>query len=682
MKQKKETKENMCKNPSPLSEKAGRPERRVSFKDTVQVRHCKLSDDSSIEDTPKTSAQTVHENPFDSTKEEPHVQQKRKAPEQPGRSEKKVEMEMTVNVGKIHDEEKYSFVEESSPMIIAKERPSRPSWFLQPGEMALTENVGKVLGKNQDTDTEEIPFIKDFPVPQLSHIGSPEERTETPRKERRRSSLRLSGSSRLDCYPTPLFPRTRNSLSQTVKAPSPCIEESVPEGSLKDFLDEIGVRFLDGLAIFTRRDTLLFERMGEEQTPQERLRMATVAATEQSVFAEGCSEILKRISATRAVVADLEGEFNFNAPQISKRYRSSGETAREEIRASLKSLKIAARTEARKVWYVWRRTFHCQLYQEKFAALLGWAGQCLGQINEKAKDIETCEEHTTRLHDETKAELRERRRRIEAYHTMDWSRYRELESAVERQKKQIAELEKQVAEKENKKTEAENTFLRLEQKAEGLEEAVKELAENSKHSPEPLGELVEKYNRNYNLLVDLCGWRIVSLKKNKISVLVLGDIPLALTIGFDGELLCQSVEIASEHEDRFTDKCIAILKKEKYSKMSLEKTLQLVLKKLEGWSELRKDLRRVRFLSSLSDRNDPEKHIYSATVLNDKTKTRIDVLFDATEYPTINILSSDVVYGKRIEEDTIHALQKTTERQEPNSYALLSTLIVLLSSLQ
>lgn len=706
MKVKQKIKENVEENSEKtkdqilLKESQEQPERRVSFAATARIRVFNTADSTSENETPNKQNKEI-ENPFGNNKKETEKKIRKKTKtiiSSPLTTVDQKDMDITECVGGIIDKaQKDSFVEQLSPIIVTKELPERLSWCFNPTEtMNITDNVGKILKDeynmkqgdvdNIKKDTKEddnIPFIKDIPEPVFEQMNSPfvEKWAEkTPKKEefsRRRSSIRYSTGSRLDSYPTPLFPRIKTIEQTKVKAPSPCIEETLPKITIKDFLSLVGIRFLDGLTSFTRRDTLLFDRKAEKDLNTDELVYRGLICTEEHiVYEKGCTDIIEMINKSRSNVDYLEKEFGFNRPTVCSQFSNGNEQEKDEITTKLKALKTSSRTHAKNKWYLWRLE-HCSSLKKCFDSLCVFFDKEEESLNEKKPLIEECELEINELLSQKTTELISLREKEEAYHTMDWTRFRELEELAEKQKKELDEYEKRV-EKSREEANVVDLLLKEEVERENkLEEELNEYYEICKKEEETSSSIIEKLSFGYSVLEFICGWRLNKLTETQIKLTTNGDIPVDLTVCYNTGFVCTNIQIQTTHQDNFTHKCVSILREECFSpNIYFPDLLRSILSRLDGWALLRKDLKNVRFFSLLSDKIDTQRHVYKATLLQESLKRRIDVLFDATNYPVISILSAKTIYGNLLKEEKIFDLHQKISSE------LKSTNTVVTSFLQ
>lgn len=696
------------KDPSVFKESQEVPERRVSFAATARIRVFNTGDSSTSEQETPNQPKKTFENPFNNEekiiKKDLNKQNQKRIKTIVSSPLSTNKMNMTECVGGIIDKtQKDSFVEQLSPMIVAKEIPERLSWCFNPTEtMNITDNVGRILKneidlnqgkhdyetkeKNISKEHETFPLIRDIPEPVFEQMNSPfVEKTfeKTPKKDdlsRRRSSIRYSTGSRLDSYPTPLFPRIRLSEQAKVKAPSPCVEETLPEITLKEFLSLIGIRFLDGLTSFTRRDTLLFDKKPDEVLDNAEIVYKGLICTEEhSIYEKGCSEIIEMINESKRKVSCLEKEFGFNRPAVYKQFSCGDETKKDEIIIKLKALKSASRIKAKNNWYDWRMT-HCSALQICFDSLSCLIDKETEELNQKIPSIDECEKEFDKVLLQTKNELFSLKEKEEAYHTMDWTRFRELEVLIEKQKLEVEKYEKIIEQSKKEANVVDFMVKEEEEREKKLEMELEECYEICKAYEETSSSIIEKLGLGYSILELVCGWRLTKLTNSLIKLSTNGDIPIDLTVDYAPGFICTNLQIQTTHQDNFTHKCVSILKEEfSSSKSYFPELLQTILKRIDGWSLLRKDLKNARFLSLLSDKENTQKHVYKAVLLQDSFKRRIDVLFDATNYPSIDIFSTEVVYGSFLEEKNIFDLHQKIESELKPGTKITSFLRFLLT---
>eukprot|EP00917_Polyrhabdina_sp_WS-2016_P013038 GHVP01028703.1.p1 GENE.GHVP01028703.1~~GHVP01028703.1.p1 ORF type:complete len:716 (-),score=151.32 GHVP01028703.1:13-2160(-) len=622
-------------------------------------------------------------------------------------------MEMTTNVGTILKNSNRDFVEQSSPILSHNEPVSRLSWYLNENESkTINNNIEKIIADdnfsdNTETITNDIKDkdifindktetiqndkdlkgtsinIKDFPTPEFKVINSPNERKDSNRASLSNLFSDNTTNTRLS-YPAPLFPR--QSISETHIAPSPCLIAPTPDIPIKDFLSEIGIRFLDGLVSFTRRDTLLIDKKDPEDISDvAKIKSSVISATEQRVYEEICCSISDKIKTTREEALNLEGEFGFNKPLIYLQYQKATEVERDNIKDNLKSLKTKVRAKAKEHWDRIQYNFYEKLINA-FQEELKWVLSSDEEFKNAIPVIEHKSSLTIRLHQELTDEVNKLREKTEALETMDWARYRELEKLIEKGEEDVSEIKKKITESEKDISEKEKRIQAISTEEIEIEREIDKWTRILRQHEEPMSSLVRRCTKVYDTLSILSGWTLRCLTERFFVCSFMGDVPITVRMEYNTDHICLSVEITSAHSDSFTVKCIDFLLENKATYLlgkSVSGCIKEIGRNIVRWVDLREDLRKVRLMARLScddSGKSLERHCYKVSILNRDIKTRFDVLFDATEYPSIKITKMEFKYGKELTDERINEIKTLTEMKGPNSYNSLSTLVTLLKS--
>ena len=155
----------------------------------------------------------------------------------------------------------------------------------------------------------------------------------------------------------PQSPSTENPVSY---AESPTVTLILPRASLKDFLNETGVRFLDNLSSLTRRETTGRPRDSDIMTLARQAFIASTLVPESDVYDTACEDLVALITQAKEQVAQQESHFNHSPPLAFLQWHRETER-REAVVVRMKTLKSVGRLMAKHSWYQWRLGIHAPL---------------------------------------------------------------------------------------------------------------------------------------------------------------------------------------------------------------------------------------------------------------------------------------------------------------------------------
>lgn len=302
---------------------------------------------------------------------------------------------------------------------------------------------------------------------------------------------------------------------------SPTVTIMLPRASLRVFLQETGVRFMDQLSTTTRRETLGRPRDSVGSfTLVKRLQATGAASVECEVYESACHDLETQIESTRKNLETTEEHFNHSPPLAFLEWHRNIEQ-RPETCSKLKILKGVARMFAKAEWYQWRQNHHANLNKLLSRNLALSKENMVKYEKESAKT----RDDVIKLHEDVEAlrlKLAETQRRHARLVGDDWERAESLEIMASAQDAILAKNQTDLnelyeIEKETrlKKAQAETLRQSNRQQIEVYEERVRVKSLScAAASPQRLGEL----RANLALLQAVCGWSLLGMSTECLSV--------------------------------------------------------------------------------------------------------------------------------------------------------------------
>lgn len=294
---------------------------------------------------------------------------------------------------------------------------------------------------------------------------------------------------------------------------------SAAVASLKEFLNESGVRFLDNLSNMGRRDTVGKPRDSTIITPARSMYIRSVLVPETLAIEKACGECIHTIEAQRQFLVEEEGKFNHHPPLAYRELLKNPMEAPERLAVlqKLKTLKSVARLFARQSWYEWRKGFEANFEGELIKVLANLKLEYSSLEGEKCKlQAANCEEIEPKCVD-LQRELSHLKARYDSLSRSDWEEASELHEQVMRERQKATALDQELAD-----TLAQETALR--QNIEGVLEQRRALQEtlcNLKHSCAQFEDCTElaltELKSTFALQEALNGWKLVQLRESSIA---------------------------------------------------------------------------------------------------------------------------------------------------------------------
>ena len=128
--------------------------------------------------------------------------------------------------------------------------------------------------------------------------------------------------------------KVENTVPETMPVASQEVVEPESAGMLKTFLDNSGIRFLDNLANFARRDTMMVPTTAVDDNGSLFSDMVTFAISVPAleVHEFGCKELKQYIEDGRISIVALEEAFEKNLPKTFELFQSGNVKTQEAIK--------------------------------------------------------------------------------------------------------------------------------------------------------------------------------------------------------------------------------------------------------------------------------------------------------------------------------------------------------------
>lgn len=329
------------------------------------------------------------------------------------------------------------------------------------------------------------------------------------------------------------------------QAESPTVTILLPRASLKDFLNETGVRFLDNLSSLNRRETSGRPRESELVSPGRQLFVDGGLSLESDALDEGCQRLAAMIGELRTELGRAEEQFNHSPPLPYLEYQRDV-TERPAVISKLKTLKSIARLYAKQAWYGWRTSLHealnarlaenVQLAEERARLLVSFHEQLDGII----RDLEPS---LVRLCDET-ATVRERVEWAQGG-SDDLEHAKQLEQLAAFQQHKLTTIEEEMAGLMAREQQLRAAVeLALAKRAE-LSHVLRSLREQVEASPETSPLLLDEQRSGLKLLQGTVGWRLCRMHPHELSLMfVRGAVGVTLGLDTNAKVTAASKESA------------------------------------------------------------------------------------------------------------------------------------------
>lgn len=322
---------------------------------------------------------------------------------------------------------------------------------------------------------------------------------------------------------------------------SPTVTLILPRASLKDFLLETGLSFIESFSSTSRRDTAgrFREReslgmKGNDTDGDGNLTLLAKAlhaegglAIEADTLDEACHQVTAMIETLKREFSKQEEQFNHSPPLPFLEYREP--TERLTIISKMKTLKSLARLFAKKAWYEWRTSLHEQLNERlgKNAQMLGGWAQGLNQVNSQLdgylRNVETV---VTTITDEV-ATLRER---LEFLTGAEMDQVRRMESQLKLQQERLGSLDEEIATLGQREAELRDQIELVLRERSEWQARHAQLKQQVETMPDATPWTLDELKASVKLMQGITGWKIVKVSGGT-SMAMMTKSNGAITVG-------------------------------------------------------------------------------------------------------------------------------------------------------
>ena len=308
--------------------------------------------------------------------------------------------------------------------------------------------------------------------------------------------------------------QTQNQQAQSMSATS-----TAAQASLKEFLNETGVRFLDNLSNMGRRETIGKPRDSQIITPARRTYIRNVLIPETVAVEKACTECVRTIEAQRQFLDEEEGKFNHHPPLAFREFlkNQTESVERSVILQKLKTLKSVARLFARQSWYEWRKGFETN-FQGELTHVLSTLKNDYGTLETERFRLQqvSSEQIDPKLETLTK-DLSHLKARYESLSRSDWEEASQLHEVVMVERQKSVELDSELTETLSQEASLrQNIEMVLEQRRQ-LQDRLTGL----KHACAQFEDCTElaltELKSTFALQEALNGWRMVQVREDSFT---------------------------------------------------------------------------------------------------------------------------------------------------------------------
>ena len=460
---------------------------------------------------------------------------------------------------------------------------------------------------------------------------------------------------------------------------TPATFNSVESGSasLKEFLNETGVRFLDNLSNMGRRETVGKPRDSTIITPARRMYVRSVLVPETLAVEKACDECVRTIGAQRQFLNEEEGKFNHHPPLAYREFMKSASESPERlsILQKLKTLKSVARLFARQSWYEWRKGFETN-FQGELERVLASLKIEYGSLETERSKLQkiNVEQLEPKAH-ELGNELAHLKARYESLSRSDWEQASRLHEIVMIEREKAKELETELT-----GTLAQEASLR--QSIENVLEQRRQLQErltNLKHSCAQFEDCTElaltELKSTFALQEALNGWKLIQLREDSLAFEYTRGTPVSpiqIRMNWSSsspDLTVSSILIESDSSALATLRPASQLLQPEFT--SLPRSLISILTQLDSLVQLSRDLSLIKVqcdvqLLSVMNANTSEAQLpLLLTFFNYEAKIKFDVIIGvklSSASTTFSLLSFQNHYGPVSHELIQSALARENEQ--------------------
>ena len=302
----------------------------------------------------------------------------------------------------------------------------------------------------------------------------------------------------------------------------------MPRASLKDFLNETGVKFMDTMANLNRRETIGRSRDSEIVTAARQLYTDVSLTIEADALDATCAKLVKMVTAVKEDLAKQEEQFNHSPPLAFLEHRDP--QLRTEVIGKLKSLKSIARLLAMKSWYELRTIHHETLNENLFpnASFAEQQALFLTNLNEQLDEmIAVLEPALISLSDEV-ATVRER---VQQMQTDDAEQVQQLEKLSAFQQAKLISMDEEMATLNLHEQELRGRIEAALAKQKSNMQALNNLRQQLDAVPDSSPMLLDELRSTIDLLSGVSGWKLLRCSNSELQLLfVRGNLGITLYI--------------------------------------------------------------------------------------------------------------------------------------------------------
>jgi hypothetical protein len=295
---------------------------------------------------------------------------------------------------------------------------------------------------------------------------------------------------------------------------SPTVTIMLPRASLKDFLNETGVRFLDNLSSLNRRETTGRPRESEFVTAAKQMFVDAGLSLEGDILDAACGDLAAMIGQVREELQRQEEQFNHSPPLAFLQHRDPLE--RPVVVGKLKTLKSIARLYAKQAWYAWRQPVHARLNADLWrnAQVISQRVARLtllndGQLDDIVKELEPA---VDALH----TEVETLKARCHVMETDDAEQAAQLELLVAEQQIKLNAMDEEMAALVKKEQELRMAVERAIGRRQELQHSVQVLQQQVASIPEVSPVMLEELRSGFALLQGAVGWKVVRITGTEV----------------------------------------------------------------------------------------------------------------------------------------------------------------------
>jgi hypothetical protein len=288
-----------------------------------------------------------------------------------------------------------------------------------------------------------------------------------------------------------------------------------PKASLKEFLNETGVRFLDNLTNMGRRETVGKPRDSTIMTAARRMYVQNVLVPETLAIERACGECVRTVEAQRQFLSEEEGKFNHHPPLAYREFNASPD--RSLILQKLKTLKSVARLFARESWYEWRRGFEGNVLGELEKILHNLKTDYVALEGQRSQLQQATHEHIDPKLSDLQSQLTLLRTRYESLSRSDWEEASLLHEKVQTDRTLVAELDSKLQEALNRETSLRANIDSVLEERRQVQERLVNLKRACAQFDDCTELALTELKSTHALQEALNGWRIVQLRQDSLA---------------------------------------------------------------------------------------------------------------------------------------------------------------------